>query len=71
MTNRIPVRNGQAPGALARHAFGDRFRESFHDPRFDGERDAIDRLEEIAWRNYCDARKSPRTEFATRLPRRV
>jgi hypothetical protein len=64
MTNRIPVRKGQAPGALTRQAFGDRFRESFHDPRFDGERDAIDRLEEIAWRNYCDARKSPRTEKA-------
>jgi hypothetical protein len=55
---------GPSAGRLTRQAFGERFRQAFYDPRFDGERDAIDRLEEIAWRNYCDARKSPRTEKA-------
>lgn len=54
------VRKGQAPPAVSREAFGERFRAQFYDPRFDGEREAIGRLEEIAWRNYQDARKSPR-----------
>jgi multimeric flavodoxin WrbA len=60
MTTPVSVRKGQAPSALSREAFGVRFRESFYDPRFDAERDSIERLEEIAWRNYCDARKAPR-----------
>ena len=64
MGDRIEVRKGQAPGALAREAFRERFEANFYDPAFDGERDAIGRLEAIAWHNYCDARKSPRTEKA-------
>ena len=58
------VRKGQAPGAMTREDFGTQFRANFFDPRFDAERDAIGRLEEIAWRNYCEARKSPRTAKA-------
>ena len=58
------IRGGQAPPALSRTEFRARFQHNFFDPRFDPERDAIERLEEIAWRNYCDARKSPRTEQA-------
>jgi len=49
---------------MSREEFGERFRAGFFDPRFDAERDAIARLEEIAWRNYNDARKSPRTRKA-------
>ena len=64
MPAKIDVRKGQAPGALGRDAFRERFEENFFDPAFDGERDAIARLEAIAWKNYCDARKSPRTEKA-------
>ena len=61
MAAEIQVRTGQAPPALTREAFGERFRVQFYDPRFDDERDAIRRLEEIAWRNYQDGRKAPRT----------
>ena len=64
MADDITVRKGQAPPALSRDAFGERFRANFFDPRFDVERDAIGRLEQIAWRNYCEARKAPRTQKA-------
>lgn len=43
------VRKGQAPEQLSREAFGERFRESFHDPAFRTESAAIERLEAIAW----------------------
>jgi multimeric flavodoxin WrbA len=49
---------------MSREAFGERFRQNYYDPGFDGEREAIARLEEIAWHTYCDARKWPRTEKA-------
>ena len=61
MADKIEVRKGQAPDKLGREAFGERFREHFFDPRFDEERDAIARLEAIAWRNYDESRKAPRT----------
>ncbi|HZQ60618.1 MAG TPA: flavodoxin family protein, partial [Casimicrobiaceae bacterium] len=54
----------QAPGALGRDAFRERFEANFYDTTFDAERDAIARLEAIAWKNYCDGRKSPRREKA-------
>jgi multimeric flavodoxin WrbA len=38
-----------------------RFEGRFFDPRFDAERPAIARIAEIAWRNYEDGRKAPRT----------
>jgi multimeric flavodoxin WrbA len=59
MPDKIEVRKGQAPANLGRDAFGERFREQFFDPRFDEERDAIARLEAIAWRNYEESRKAP------------
>jgi multimeric flavodoxin WrbA len=49
---------------LTRDEFVARFRTTFADPRFDAERAAIDRLVGIAWRNYCDSRKAPRTRPA-------
>lgn len=58
------IRKGQGPGKLDRATFGLRFRENFRDPRFDAERDAIARLESIAWDNYQEGRKAPRTTAA-------
>lgn len=42
------IRTGQAPAALMRAQFHERFNVRFYDPAFDGERAAIARLEEIA-----------------------
>jgi multimeric flavodoxin WrbA len=61
---RPKVRKGQAPKPLSREAFGERFRAGFYDPAFDIERDAIRRIEEIAWHGYMEARKAPRTRKA-------
>ena len=61
MTQAPKVRKGQAPAKLGRDEFVQRFEQSFYDPRFDRERDAIARIAEIAWHNYRDARKAPRT----------
>jgi multimeric flavodoxin WrbA len=58
------VRKGQAPPALSRQAFGERFRQSFFDPAFRAADDAIARLEEIAWNAYRDDRKAPLTSKA-------
>ena len=58
------VRKGQAPGKLSREQFHQHFRQSYIDPAFDAERDAIERLEEIAWNNYIESRKSPVTRKA-------
>jgi multimeric flavodoxin WrbA len=55
------VRKGQAPDTLSRDAFAAHFRSSFFDSSFDGEGEAISRLEQVAWEAYCNARKSPRT----------
>lgn len=57
-------RTGQAPPMLGREEFGKRFRQSFYDPSFEKEEEAIGRLEEIAWKNYQDDHKSPRTRKA-------
>jgi multimeric flavodoxin WrbA len=59
-----PVRKGQAPAPHTREQFRERFMQSFHDPAFDAEREAIDRLEAIAWDGYIQGRKSPRTRKA-------
>ncbi len=60
----MKVRKGQWPGQLSREEFGKRFRNDFFDPAFDAERDAIARLEEIAWSAYDEGRKAPRTQKA-------
>lgn len=57
-------RTGQADAAPDRAAFGERFRRRFFDPAFDAERDAIARLEAIAWRNLEGHRKAPRVRPA-------
>ncbi|MBX3618368.1 MAG: flavodoxin family protein [Rhizobacter sp.] len=58
------IRIGQAPATLSRQAFGERFRAQFFDPAFDGEAEAIGRLEAIAWDAYREGRKAPRTRRA-------
>jgi len=60
------VRKGQAPKAMARSEFALRFRAPFSDPAFEPARDAISRLEEIAWRAYSEGRKAPVTRKAVR-----
>ncbi len=60
----IKIRKGQAPGQLQRAAFHDRFMQSFADPSFAPEGEALARLETIAWNNYKDSRKAPVTRKA-------
>jgi multimeric flavodoxin WrbA len=60
----IRVRTGQAPAPLTREQFHERFMERFYDPAFDAERDAIARLEAIAWDGFEKNRKAPRTQLA-------
>jgi hypothetical protein len=55
------VRKGQAPETLSREAFGERFRQRFYDPAFEAEREALARVEQIAWEAYDGGRKAPRT----------
>ena len=58
-------RTGQAPPfPMSREEFGERFRRNFHDPAFDAQRDAIAKLEEIAWDGYEKDRKAPFTTKA-------
>ena len=58
-----PLRTGQAQ-STSRQEFGERFRQRFVDPAFDAERDAIARLEEIAWQAFHEGRKAPLTDKA-------
>jgi multimeric flavodoxin WrbA len=58
------ARKGQAPDKLSREQFRQRFTRRFYDPAFRAEREAIDRLEAIAWDNYRNSRKAPITEKA-------
>ncbi|MGZ5047093.1 MAG: flavodoxin family protein [Usitatibacter sp.] len=57
-------RTGQAPPPLTREEFRRRFERSFYDPAFEKEKEAIARLEAIAWDAYVDDRKAPRTSKA-------
>jgi multimeric flavodoxin WrbA len=58
------ARTGQAPPQLTREQFGARFRQNFFDPAFEREKDAIARIEAIAWDAYDKDRKAPRTAKA-------
>ena len=58
------IRKGQAPAPLSREEFGVRYRTSFRDPAFAPEKEAIERIEKIAWLAYMDGRKSPITRKA-------
>lgn len=58
------VRKGQWTGMLSRDAFKAKYLREFDDPAFGPEREAIDRLEAIAWDAYSKGRKAPRTRPA-------
>ena len=58
------VRKGQAPAPLSRSAFHERFMQSFMDPAFRAEDDAISRVEALAWDAYQEGRKAPVTRKA-------
>ncbi|MCE3262689.1 MAG: flavodoxin family protein [Pseudoduganella sp.] len=45
------------PAELERAEFHEKFARSFSDARFDGVRDAVAALEELAWRQYCERRQ--------------
>ena len=60
----IQIRTGQAPATLSRQVFGERYRGGFVDPGFETEKEAIARLEEIAWQAYVQGRKAPLTRLA-------
>ncbi len=60
----VDVRKGQTSFPMKREEFHARYQELYYDPAFDAEREAIARLEEIAWRNYLQSRKAPRTTKA-------
>lgn len=61
-----PIRTGQAPAPLTRAQFQERFHLRFYDPAFDGEREALVRLEAIAWDALQAGRKAPITRPAGR-----
>ena len=58
------IRKGQAPAELSRIEFHERFTLRFHDPAFEKEKDAIARLEAIAWDALKEGRKAPFTRAA-------
>lgn len=58
------IRTGQGNVALDRDEFARRLGERFYDPAFDAVRDEIERIIDVAWRNYSEYHKSPRTRPA-------
>lgn len=58
-------RKGQAPDKLEREEFHKQFQLSFFDPSFIPVKDALDKVEEVAWNNYHEkGHKAPLTEKA-------
>ena len=58
------VRTGQTPTELPKAEFLLRWRQRFYDPAFDAREEELKSLGEIAWQNYRESRKSPRTRKA-------
>ena len=63
-SKQTPVRKGQVVDYISRDEFRRRFNANFVDPAFDKARDAIAKLEEIAWDGYSEGRKAPHTQKA-------
>jgi len=61
-----PVLKGQVADFISREEFRKRFDANFFDPAFGEARDAIAKLEAIAWDGYKAARKAPITRKAGR-----
>jgi multimeric flavodoxin WrbA len=59
-----PPREGQASPPVDRATFHVRFMHRFSDPAFDAEREALARLEQIAFDAMTEGRKAPRTRPA-------
>ena len=63
--NEVPaVRTGQGSTKLSREEFERGYRAQFYHPAFDAVNKEIDRLTDIAWRNYEEGDKAPRTREA-------
>jgi multimeric flavodoxin WrbA len=60
----MDVRKGQGSTRVDKLTFTERFHQHFHDPRFDAAEAEIQHLAEIAWENYEQSRKAPRTRKA-------
>lgn len=60
------IHTGQASAPLTRTQFHERFNVHFYDPAFEPEREAIARLEAIAWEALQAGRKAPVTKLAGR-----
>src|SRR3977135_299031 len=58
------VRKGQGDVKLSREAFERRLRERFSDPAFEGVKNELDRIVDVAWTPYAEYHKSPRTRKA-------
>ena len=58
------VRKGMPSVALSRDEFSKRMRERFYDPSFAAVSPEIEKVIEVAWRNYSEHRKSPITRRA-------
>ena len=58
------ARTGQTPTDLSKAEFLLRWRQRFYDPAFDAREEELKSLGEIAWQNYRESRKSPRTRKA-------
>ena len=57
-------RKGQAPPPLGRDEFHLQFHRSFIDPAFNEVKEALSKVEQVAWVNYQEGHKSPLTEKA-------
>jgi multimeric flavodoxin WrbA len=57
-------RTGQAPPPLGRDEFHLKFQQSFDDPAFHEVKEALSKVEQVAWVNYLEGHKSPITEKA-------
>ena len=60
------VRKGMPSAQLAKEEFSKRARERFYDPTFTAVTAEIDRIIDVAWKNYTEHHKSPRTRRAGR-----
>ena len=58
------VRTGMPSVALTRDEFSKRFHERFYDPSFAAVSAEIERIIDVAWKNYTEYHKSPRTRAA-------
>ena len=58
------IRKGQAPAVLGRNEFHLKFSRSFMDPAFSSVKNALSKVEDVAWNNYIKGNKTPLTAKA-------